>query len=250
MTREEYNAVDAVNYSTLKHLLVSPAHYLAALKRPNVSTPAMQMGTLLHAAWLENKLFDHVVKPDGMTFATKEGKQWRDEHAGKLILTAEEDAQLRRKLQALNESKLASGLLASMEYREHPVFSELNGVKVKMLFDGIGEAGVIDLKTTTDNSPKAFGETILRFNYDLQAAMGIRLWRKHFKKGSAYDSPYWWITVSDDPYPVVAVYNVSPFGTGGMDKLEVALEKYKNLMRDGEQPINAEMPYWALREAA
>jgi hypothetical protein len=49
----------------------------------------MAFGTALHMAVLQPVLYDqcYVAKPDGMSFATKEGKAWRDAHTDRQIIT-------------------------------------------------------------------------------------------------------------------------------------------------------------------
>jgi hypothetical protein len=61
MTRAEYDAIPAVNYSLLKDLAVSPLTAWYNHVRPNrqrESTPAMDLGTALHCAVLQPKEFD------------------------------------------------------------------------------------------------------------------------------------------------------------------------------------------------
>jgi hypothetical protein len=52
-------------------------------------TAAMEFGTLAHLRFLEPERYmaTTVVKPAGMSFATKEGKAWREAHAGKTIVS-------------------------------------------------------------------------------------------------------------------------------------------------------------------
>jgi hypothetical protein len=248
MTIAEYRAHPAINFSSLKHILTSPAHYMAALKREDKSTESMQIGTALHAAWLEGKPFDHVVKPADHDGRTKEGKEWVAANKGKLVLSTEDDAKLKRRLDALQSSKLASSLLAATDEREKPFIVDIeDGQQLKALFDGAGGWGFIDLKTTADNSPKAWGETVMRYHYDLQVALYSRVWKIAYMTDKK--PTFYWITVSDDDSPVVAVYNLAPFGLGGEDKLDRALMALKKLRANGEEPISGEMPYWALREA-
>ena len=48
-TRQEYDALKALNYSGAKELLKSPAHYQAWLNEPRKETPALAIGTaVLH----------------------------------------------------------------------------------------------------------------------------------------------------------------------------------------------------------
>lgn len=93
-TSAEYHANPAIGSSDIRDFIRSPrlfADYREGVA-DRVETPALRFGSLAHMAILEPKRFhdECVVKPDGMSFATKEGKLWRDENAGKSIISAEE----------------------------------------------------------------------------------------------------------------------------------------------------------------
>jgi hypothetical protein len=244
MTIADYRAHPAQNYSALKHILVSPAHYLAALRSKTEETVAMRLGTMLHAWWLEEKedvLGDAVVRPEGIDGRTKEGKEWLANNSGKLVLTQDDWAQFLRRQTALKESKIAADLLSVCSKRETPLFGEINGVPVKALFDAHYDCGFLDLKTCQKNDPKTWGETVIQRAYDFQAALYAEVWRQNHE-GEPF---FWWVTVSDDATPVVAVYEREPFAALGDDKLREAIAAYKVLIRHGEQPMNAELPFWA-----
>ena len=53
LTRAQYDALVAVNWSSLKHLGRSPAHYQAALKQTFADTDTLRIGRAFHVAALE-----------------------------------------------------------------------------------------------------------------------------------------------------------------------------------------------------
>ena len=57
MSDRDYRALEAVNYSTLKHIRKSPKHYLHALENPDTSTN-YSMLRAIHALVLEPFSFD------------------------------------------------------------------------------------------------------------------------------------------------------------------------------------------------
>jgi exodeoxyribonuclease VIII len=61
-----YADIEAVNWSSLKHMSVSPLHYQHRLKNPQPSSAAMRMGTAIHCALLEPERFrdTYLVEPD------------------------------------------------------------------------------------------------------------------------------------------------------------------------------------------
>jgi len=91
MSFAEYHADPAWGSSDLKTFRVGPPA-MVPWRRENGSpdTDATRLGTACHARILTPDLFDatYAFKPDGMTFATKEGKAWKAEQGGKEILSA------------------------------------------------------------------------------------------------------------------------------------------------------------------
>jgi hypothetical protein len=76
---KNYAQIDAVNFSSLKHLDESPASYLWHLANPVEATPVMEFGTAFHMAILEPEKFaeTYVRAQDGMKFSTTDGKAWK-----------------------------------------------------------------------------------------------------------------------------------------------------------------------------
>lgn len=82
----KYHADPGFGSGSIKALVESPARFVASRYFPQEATDAMDFGSAFHLRLLEPELAEHVVrvKPEGMTFSTKEGKAWRDgllEHA-------------------------------------------------------------------------------------------------------------------------------------------------------------------------
>jgi hypothetical protein len=86
----EYHASAAIGSSDIRDFLRSPR--LFKDKRdglvPDDDTPAKLMGTLTHLAMLEPERFRQsiAIKPEGMSFATKDGKEWKEAHKGREII--------------------------------------------------------------------------------------------------------------------------------------------------------------------
>lgn len=246
MTTAEYRTAPAEHYSGLKHLLTSVPHYIANKGKQTEPTDAMRQGTWLHQWWLENKMPEVAIKPAGIDFRTKEGKEWRamTEESGVPVIDQGDFDLLRNRHTALRESTLAESIRAAMTGFERPMFGEIEGVPVKALYDGENDVAFCDLKTCQDNSPKAFGEHIVKYHYDLQWALYDAIWRENY--GRRRKPKFWWITVSADKNPVVAVYNVGQFAELGREKLDTVLKRFRYWQNTGEQPIEAEVPFWAV----
>jgi len=85
-----YHASKAIGSGSIRAYLRSPRlfHDYQMGLRP-ASTDALCFGIASHTRLLEPELFATTcaIKPDGLSFATKEGKAWREQQAGKQIVS-------------------------------------------------------------------------------------------------------------------------------------------------------------------
>ena len=180
MSNEEYHGKTKYeSSSTIRKALISPKKYLYDKTAKTVPTKAMEEGTAVHTYFLENESFKdrYVFKPKAFNGRTKEGKQWIEDHSHLNILAAEWEENLIH----MNHSFLKSP--AKMIYdlkglTELSYFSEdLGGIRAKCRPDWISEDNgiVVDLKTTTDASPKGFQKSIGQFGYHIQASWYLRV---------------------------------------------------------------------------
>lgn len=243
MTIAEYRSAPGHNYSALKHILDTPAHYLANLGKKVEETPPMRLGTMLHSWWLEGKedvLGDAVVKPAEVDGRTKEGKEWLANNGGKMVLSSEDWAQFLNRQAALHNSSVAIAVRSVMPEREKPMFGEIDGVPVKALFDALSSVAFLDLKTCQKNDRKSWGETVLERHYDFQYALYAEIFRQNYER----EPEFYWVTVSNDANPACVVYNKEPFVVSGEAKLARAIQEVRDLERSGEQVLSAMLPYW------
>lgn len=143
-------------------------------------TKAMADGTAVHSFFLERDKFntDYVTKPSDIKLNTKVGKEWAQEHQGKIII----DSEFSNNLLEMEKSFMDSP--AKMIYNENMggqtelsyFWDDLGLVKGKCRPDWIDKHGeiVIDLKTTIDASPKGFQKSISNWGYHLQLGWYLR----------------------------------------------------------------------------
>ena len=170
--RQEYRAFPALNQSSAKKLLVSPAHYQAYINTPQEETKALRFGTFVHAAILEPHTLDdlYATAPD-VDKRTKQGKEdwaaFATANAGKTILDAEESALghlvASHAKMALKHHKVAFGLTEAMYHVDY------NGIPLKAAIDGVCGDYLWDIKTTDDASPAGMLKSIRNYRYNLQA---------------------------------------------------------------------------------
>jgi len=211
----EYGTWDAANYSTLKQFKRSPAHAREMLVNPPDQTPAMALGSALHAAVLEPTLFssDYVVAPKVDRRFNKNKKIWHDfqeANRDNEILTAQEYEQCI----GMQDAAMANPIVA--ELVNATGFTELSfvwiegdtGVLCKGRIDRFarlwGNSVIADLKTTENASPDSWTREVLKYQYHAQAAFymdglgGV--------DSQVAERKFIWIVLEKKPPYAVAIY--------------------------------------------
>lgn len=248
---KEYQAIDALNNSTIGLLERSPAHSRCGYYEDSA---AMDFGSLLHLLVLEPHLFDDTYAVTDLSFATKEGKAFKAEAeaAGKEIIKGAVLDSAKRARDALLSHPLASFFLSDGK-PEVTMTSEMEGVPVKARVDWMRPDGIlIDLKTTQDASTKGFLKSIASYRYYRQAVFYSDIYEHH---ESCND--FIFIAVESKPPYAVQLHKVSPtYLDIGRDEYRRALKTYKVCREVGEWPayphdiVVHAPPAWALKEAA
>ena len=141
-------------------------------------TKAMADGTAVHAFFLERDKFkaDFVIKPADLRLNTKVGKEWALEHQNKIII----DSELGNNLYEMEKSFMDSPARLIYDKQGQSELSyfwdDLGLVRGKCRPDWISDDGdiVVDIKTTTDASPKGFQKSIANWGYHLQLGWYMR----------------------------------------------------------------------------
>ena len=239
----DYRREEGENQSSLKKILDSPAHYQAAKKFKLIPTPAMEIGTALHCRSLDGeKAFNaqYVKKPQGLSLATKEGKEWKAKLGRKKALAQGGKDDPWGAVEGMHESlsRLTwfSGTGAEyIKYNEVSIYWDWNGVQCKARLDRVlvDEGIVLDLKTTDSIEPEMFTKKVVSLGYDFQAA--------YYAKAAeaAYGKPFKFIFVAVErkaPY-TVDLFEVSPaMMEEGLVKCEMALHQWKQCQAAGLWP--------------
>lgn len=234
MNATEYRQHPALNFSLAKHLLDSPAHFKAAQDEDHEPSEAMMLGTLTHAFVLEDKDLrdEYALKPDGMSFATKEGKAWRDAQT-KPILADEKAQRVPLCADLLAKSRTVRKMLELCPMRETPIICEFRGVEIKALLDMHSDGLIADFKTAQDCTKRAFARKISDYHYDMQAA-----WYQvaHAAKYALDEpAPFYWLVVEMKQPFARAIYRASDrVIESGLEKMERAIELYKECLASGK----------------
>jgi exodeoxyribonuclease VIII len=164
-----------ISKSGLDLINKSPLHYWDRYFNPNAQekkTAALTFGSAVHTKILEPSEFDkkYAIAPT-IDRRTKDGKsKWDDfvsAHTNHEIITSDDYALIERINEAVLDHHQSSLLLSKLTTVEE-VFTHED---MKCKPDGITSLNIVlDLKTTEDASPYAFGRSALKYRYDVQAA--------------------------------------------------------------------------------
>lgn len=173
-SHEDYIDSPGVSSSGIRVFLQkTPAHYKAYLEERDEPSDAMKLGTAVHMAILESARFDltYICKPEGMSFATKEGKAWREANASKEILSFDDWQTVQGVRKAVARNSFLSTHLSKGDVEQSYYWTdEATGLLCKCRPDFFDGEHVFDIKTTTDASPLGFQRSIGKFGYHFQSA--------------------------------------------------------------------------------
>lgn len=174
MTFEDYCKLPGINWSTLKHMLVSPRHYQHAAKEPPMDAVKFRIGRATHTLVLEPENFpDRYVQWK----SRRQGKAWKAFEAsaleeGKTVLTTTEWKRAMGAGTAVMADDNANQFLVGDGERELVLQweDEDTGLACKCRLDFAGRH-LVELKSTEAIEPRRFGSTCARMSYHAQVAM-------------------------------------------------------------------------------
>ncbi len=198
---DAYHVWPYLSNSRLQHFMRSPAHYQAALREPDRSTPALRLGRAIHTAILEPELFrgryavaeqcDAITKAGSQCSKTGslsvEGRWFCGQHGAgmpvdpTLTVISEDDRDTCNAMQqALRSHPCSAPLLSAFAETELSIVFDdpATGVRMKCRFDGwapeVAGGVLADLKSCEDARPDAFGKSLYTYGYYVQAAIYLR----------------------------------------------------------------------------
>lgn len=235
MSFEQYVALPGLNWSSLRHMMRSPAHFAAErVKRPPTDTDDFRLGRAVHAAVLEPETFDS----DFITWTgeRRSGNEWKAfsaSHVGRTVLTMQQTLTANVLAQSVRSSKAAMRYLASgaaelsMEWN--------SGVACKGRIDWLSASSpaIVDVKTTKDASPESFFASAWRLGYHGQFAWYV----DGYERVTGQRLPFVVIAVEKTHPYVVQVYRVSEaYLELGRELYASLLDRLRACQRDGVWP--------------
>lgn len=257
---DEYQTWEAVSNSFLAILQdQSPLHAKYYKDHPAEDTPALLVGRAAHCLALEPSAFErrYAVAPV-CDRRTKEGKQlWAEFESsanGRYILSQEQHESIRQVAESINRQIIHRFI----EKGEAEVCIVWNDKKTDVLckarLDYVhrGRAIIVDLKTTTDASPKAFQRAMWAYRYYQQAAFYV----DGYKVLTGDEPSFVFLPVEKEPPYAVAAFEVHEDTVrAGKSEYRKALQTYADCVSTGIWPGYADevkminLSDWALKES-
>lgn len=204
----QYRAAEGISKSALDYIAPprTPAHYKAyidGLLRVE-TTPAMRLGSMIHRAILEPETVAGawVVKPEGMMFTTKEGKEWKAAQTLPIITQDEADTIMGMR-DSVHAHPAVKRVLANAK-KEVCLFAESDGILRKARLDALPEGGnvIVDIKSCQSADADLMAKSVVSYRYDVQAAYYLDLCRLL----GIDKSEFLFVCVEKQPPYAVAVY--------------------------------------------
>lgn len=256
-----YHADPALSHSRLKVMERSPAHFKWVSDNAVESSAALDFGRLFHASILEPDTVaeDFAVTPEGIDRRTTAGKlEWTkfvESSKGRTIVTSADMEMVRAMSMSIsaNESSrdLVFDAIATGRVEEaHKWLDRTWGVERKAKMDAVLNDGtVIDFKTTTDASPRAFERSILSFGYHTQAAF----YADAMDASGQSMRRFVIVAVEKTPPYAVGVYELTRESISiGRERVSEWITKYLDCLTNGSWPSYTPsiqmlgIPKWAL----
>jgi hypothetical protein len=179
----EYRSARAVNFSTMKLMAQSPAHYQYAVEHPtDGNTTSRDRLRAAHAIVLEPHNFDRdfAVWTGQGTRATKAYKSWAAENEGKTLIKSDEYDQCCALRQAVHRHPIAGDVLSAPGWPELAVrwVDRVTGLECKGRIDWLAQQSpinpdrmaIFDLKQIDSTDPRRVAYHVGRMGWHVQAA--------------------------------------------------------------------------------
>ena len=226
-SNQEYHSHKSISASGLKTIFKKSIYH--HLNSSFKMTDAMNFGSAVHSAILEGG-DDIAVMPD-VNLMTNAGKKIKndfvDDNKGKIIIKQKEKEAIDKIKRNVSNHKLAKNLIKRLTETEVSYYGKIDKIPVRIRPDGIKEKDyIIDIKTTSDASPRFFKSQIYNYAYHLQACF--------YSEALGYDPSKFRFISIENKYP----YQVEVYGMSneiieyGKNAWRIAFESWKEYLEN------------------
>jgi hypothetical protein len=245
----------------------SPAHFFAGWYGNPASevepTAATSLGSAAHCLILEGadafaKFYR--VKPEGMNFATKEGKAWRDNGDPREVVTYDDYLRIKNMAAGIAQSRTNLGLLTGAR-REVTLIDrqwfcdteENRPIYLKSRPDAMNDKHriAVNLKTCEDAREDAVRKALHNYDHYVSAALCLDM----LKELTGEDWQYWLLFVEKSPPFATRRVTLKPTVLEwGRMRYRRAVAKFAECVKTGVWPgyadetIEADLPVWAEKQ--
>ena len=249
VSRAEYDLIDRCNFSTLKHIGRSAAHYKHALANQQEDSDAKRLGRIRHLMVLEHeKAASEIVVWDG---GVRRGKDWdafRVRNAGKELLNEKEFEECSALAVSVLKDPIASKLISGGHAEVTMLWTQVE-TPCKGRMDYLAPTHIADLKTTKNASPDGFGKEVWNYKSHAQAAWYL----DGYERATGIRLPYYLIAVENFAPYVCQTYLVPELVLdagrkeyqGWLDRLNQC-RATKNWPAYHDAVLELTLPRWAL----
>lgn len=226
LPRTEYDLMPGVNWSRLKWMGKSPAHYRHNLMQPVERTDAMVIGNATHVAVFEPEEYRaRFAIWDGGRRAGKEWDAFCAANRGRDILTQAQSTEVQIIANAVRNdpvaSKYVTGGRGEVTIRWEHELADGWKTPAKARPDFVASIGaLVDLKTTRDGSPVSFGRQVANLDYLGQCAW----YADGYEIATGVRLPFWIVAADNKAPHVVQAYRVTE------DQIAIGRTRYTSLL--------------------
>lgn len=232
---EDYHAdTEFLSSSSLKLMNKCPREfykrYIKGEEVENLSSAAMQFGTLVHSIILEPDLFDtEYAVYEGGVKRGKEYEAFKEVNQDKIIISQSQLSKATLLKDVTEENKHAMSLLKGGT-PEQTLCVELDGVKIKVRTDYLQGNKIVDVKTTgTGVSYEEVQGAIMKWDYALSAA----LYSDAFTTFTGEKHDFYFVFLGKSPMGCEVYKASESMLEHGRKKYKAALEKIKHAKETG-----------------
>lgn len=265
VSNAEYHGGAGISKSGLDRIAQSPLHYWSEYLDPNraprVETPAMKLGTAIHAAVLEPDVFrDGYLAAPKIDRRTSAGKaafadlQAKADERGAILLDADDYAACQTIAAQVRTHPSARALFANGKAEQSAFWTDAEtGVLCKARPDWMMPGAILDVKSTDDASLSGFQRSVVKWRYHVQAAWyldGIAA-----ATGEQMQAFIFCVFEKSPPYAAAFYYADADMIELGRREYRQALRLYADCLESDRWPgypteiLPISLPVWVLNAA-
>lgn len=228
VTNREYRQHPAISRSDLFKISKSPMHFKYEQENPPEPTTELRIGIAFHKLVLEPEDFDSdIAVVPKIDRRTKEGKaaweKFKSSSSDKTIISNEEFERIQAMSEAVKANPYVMRLLDGDKEISFFWKDDLTGEECKCRPDCLtiinNHSVIVDLKSTENASSESFMRDVVKYGYDMQAAM--------YKEGVETANK-----IKDCMFVFIAIEKKPPYAINILQADELVLRRGYDLFRE------------------